>query len=456
MLTLKDGTRKHVYVYQPQGFDPKTLLPPSRRPQADELLWMVGTVINKTISITADHDARAPKDDFARLSSSILRKYIHHDHIAPLWKALMEHGVIETRPHRAGVRCRGYRLTDEWADRPIERHSIHDPFLVSRVQKRREWFKREQAERWLPIHGQLEAIQMECLGVNSVVMSAALDALPIRVRRCQQVLVDRINERRCRFHVCSTHRVSNGLTGVKRDLRQGTTIEGQPVGSIDMKSAQPRFLAWMLPNLCNSHPLKSPISPIVWKHKGLGWDGVLPSLPLTVSLPSSTMPSLDRDEVRRFVDLVCGCEGDFYNVLAGWWDYARPGFNVDRPLAKILFMQEWIAKRPGYRSSYRDRVASVFPTIDRFVSWFNQRSHGNLVRYLQRLEAWFVIERVGPLLVDHLPVVTLHDCLYGPIGSLSTIEAAFQQVADELRFPFPTERQDCSPCPGKPSPPTTF
>jgi hypothetical protein len=55
-----------------------------------------------------------------------------------------------------------------------------------------------------------------------------------------------------------------------------------------------------------------------------------------------------------------------------------------------------------------------------------------LIRRLQRLESWLVVETVAPRLVGRVPVVTLHDAIFSTRHCLATVEAAFNEVFAEI------------------------
>lgn len=62
----------------------------------------------------------------------------------------------------------------------------------------------------------------------------------------------------------------------------------------------------------------------------------------------------------------------------------------------------------------------------------NRHDHGELIRHLQRLESWLVIENVAPRLIGALPCITLHNAIYSTMQSLPAVEEAFAETFDEL------------------------
>ena len=66
------------------------------------------------------------------------------------------------------------------------------------------------------------------------------------------------------------------------------------------------------------------------------------------------------------------------------------------------------------------------------MRWINQRDHAELIRALQRLESWLVVENVAPRLVGRFPIVTLHDAIYARTGDLPAVVDAFGETFEEL------------------------
>lgn len=79
----------------------------------------------------------------------------------------------------------------------------------------------------------------------------------------------------------------------------------------------------------------------------------------------------------------------------------------------------------------------MFPEVFRFVRACNRDDHATLIRVLQRLESWLVIETVCARIVRRRPdlfVLNLHDAVYATPNELPQVVAAFEEVFDELGF----------------------
>jgi hypothetical protein len=99
-------------------------------------------------------------------------------------------------------------------------------------------------------------------------------------------------------------------------------------------------------------------------------------------------------------------------------------------------MRDVLAKKRPYPSPFEDVFQRAFPTVHRFARWINQEDHAELIRTLQRLESWLVIETVAPRLVGRFPIVTLHDAIYARTEDLPAVVDAFGETFEELGLPL--------------------
>ena len=121
------------------------------------------------------------------------------------------------------------------------------------------------------------------------------------------------------------------------------------------------------------------------------------------------------------------CGGSFYGLLA-----ERSA--VCRDDAKRRFLVDVLAKKGRYPSPVEDAFRAWFPNLWLFVNQINRDDHGTLIRALQRLESWLVVECVAPLLVGRIPIVTLHDAVYCRCEDLPALEAGFMEAFDRIGF----------------------
>ena len=216
----------------------------------------------------------------------------------------------------------------------------------------------------------------------------------------------------------STRRVFNSITGLKRELRSALRIDGEPLGSVDIRCAEPALLAIIL---TQNTPPSCGKTALTYKHGVPGGPGSLPSLPAPSLAP--LVPSLASPDVADFCGLAsAGCLYERLVLLSG----------LDRPTVKLSFLRDVLAKRGRYPSAVEDAFRADFPTVHRAIRHVNRDDHGELIRLLQRMEAWLVVETVSPRLVGHVPTITLHDAIYSTGDGLPAVETAFLETFEAI------------------------
>jgi hypothetical protein len=324
-------------------------------------------------------------------------------------RALEQGGAIETAPYCVGVRCKGYRLAKRFLGDRCVRVPVTDPRLLDRIERERECQDAEaQQGRWKPIHFLLNAEQRHLtIGGDADVILAELSD---QTRLCQDVLVSNLRRREFRFSVSTTGRVFNAITGLKRELRQSLRIGGEPLGSVDIRCAQPGLLALAISQRTPTNGLKKLGT---YKHTSL-------AAPI---LPSSLPCPLPAPDLTAFVGLATsGLLYETFVSLTG----------LDRDAVKLAFLRDVLAKRGRYPSAVEQAFLVEFPTVHQYIRSVNCRDHAELIRHLQRLESWLVIERVSPRLLGRVPCITLHDAIYSTRRNLPTVERAFGETFDEI------------------------
>ncbi len=224
----------------PASFQPLEFLrAPRLAMRCDDARWLVSTILRKTANRDTDIWG------CVRLHSSIMRRIMDKHAVGEIVDSLVAGGALETAPHCAGVKAKGYRLAQRYlGDRCIQIR-VPDPRLLDRIERERERRKAdEQRQRWKPIHYALAAEQRHVTIDEE--SEQILESLPPHTRLCQDVLVSDIRQRQHPFSVSSTGRVFNSITGLKRELRRALRIDGQHVGSVDIRCAQPALLAMLI------------------------------------------------------------------------------------------------------------------------------------------------------------------------------------------------------------------
>jgi hypothetical protein len=250
------------------------------------------------------------------------------------------------------------------------------------------------------------------------------------------------------FSVSSTGRVFNGLTGVKSSLRPFVRLADEQIGGVDVRCTQPALLAFLLENRITqtAQYTQSVATYILRGFAGLWGRGAVPGRE-DLSSGWDVLRSLDLgSDFFEFRELVF--TGEFYAALLDLCHQKGISLeNKNKPdeaelrRTKDLVLQEVLAKRGCYHHDFEKAFRERFPTTWGAVRQINHRHYATLIRILQRLESWVVIENVAPLLVDKIPIVTLHDAIYGRVRDLGTIDGAFHEVFGRLGMCLKTKRE---------------
>jgi hypothetical protein len=107
---------------------------------------------------------------------------------------------------------------------------------------------------------------------------------------------------------------------------------------------------------------------------------------------------------------------------------------LNRDSVKYRFLVDVLAKRGRYPSRVESAFRQLFPSVSRFIKSVNRDDHGALIRLLQRMESWLVIEQVAPRLVGQIRTLTLHDAIYSRLEHEAAIVGAFHDVFDRIGF----------------------
>jgi len=316
-----------------------------------------------------------------------------------------------------------------------------DP-VIARVRREWERMRGEQMGRWLPIHQELCRVQQALTILPQA--DAILDGLRDDTRLCQHVLVENIRRQDFTFTLSSTGRVFNAITGLKRELRKTLRLEGEAIGGVDICCTQPALLAVLMGGILSQNvptylqwTTGSPLT-------------LPPPVPLTsrvavpLGLPSSlNFAPLPGPDFGMFRSLVR--DGSLYDKLVSLCSGAGIVLAApERDSVKRAVLRDFLAKRGSYPCPFEDMFKTAFPSVHRFVRWVNRDDHATLIRLLQRFESWLVIENVAPRLVDHIPILTLHDAIYSRVRDIQVVQDAFAQTFRDLGFCLRVKAETCA------------
>lgn len=390
----------------PVTFRAADYLPTRLLTRADDAMWLITQIVHKTASRDLDEWG------MARLDSRVLARVMHRNTVSAVVEAL-ECGAIEVdHGYIAGTRCKGYRLAKRFLGVPSVRRRPQSPDFVERVEREAERMRTADSTWWLPVHSALAAEQDQ-LTILPDAACRILSDLPAEVAdRCrlsQSVLIDRLRRHDHHFTVSQlTGRVFNDISGLKRELRQAVRLDGEPLGHVDIRCAQPALLGlWLTGKI----PSNGPKCRETYKHT------------LPAPLPASALPAAPCPDVLTFA--CAAAAGTFYERLI-------EATGMDRDAVKLGFLRDVLAKKGRYPSVVEAAFRDAFPSVYRIIRSVNQRDHGDLIRLLQRAESWLVIEAVAPRLLGRVPVVTLHDAIFSRMRDVPVVLSAFRETFAKL------------------------
>lgn len=187
-----------------------------------------------------------------------------------------------------------------------------------------------------------------------------------------------------------TGRVFTNFVCLKRELRQFCKIDGEHLQSLDLKSAQPTFLAHQL----------------------------------LEQYPTS-------EDVKHFYEIVT--KDDIYDYLDKHYFFREyyEEFNMPTTLrdqSKVEFMR-WIFSDSRGSAGYSKVIKKEFPDVWRFVQDGKNRYRkmgSNYALELQKIEAKIFID--GPLGLFQEGVLSVHDSLYFKPGLKGLVEDALSEA----------------------------
>jgi hypothetical protein len=418
-------TLKSFRFQQPATFEPDEILSPNHCKHGDSARWFGHQVLQKEARGEVDEDG------YARLHSKILRRVMGDDY-ASLIKSMVSADWLEPpAPYSVGEWSKGYQLSDRCCEDHVRWVSATDPRLIYRIEREWERLRQERQVAHLPIHRDLEQIIRQHLTITPDA-AQIVAALEPNARLCQESLVADIRSRDIRLTVSRTGRCFTPFTGLGRTVRPSLRLDDEQIAGMDICCAQPSLLSYLL------NPTPFAVGNGTFSEDYLQLIESCP-FPLTGSDVGYFRDlALNGTLYETLIDL-CGAAGIELPNGEPLQQRRRRGHrgsppNNPRDAVKLLILRDVLAKRGNYFSAFESVFEKAFPTVLRFVRWVNQNSHCTLIRMLQQFESWLVIQNVAPRLVGRIPILTLHDAIYGRKSDLPVVEAAFDETFSDLGF----------------------
>ncbi len=403
----------------PECFSPEQL-PSGLGIHADEARYLLDIIGEK-------HRHHAiEKDGYVRLQTGQLNRVIDPRRFRRLRRALVQLGLIEVdETYAPGSRSIGYRLKRRCLDSHPQVVEVVNPIVRDKLSQLRAVLEKQQERLRRPIHDLLVRAQggLSLEGDPEPILSSACP----HARLTQSAIVEQIRSGDLPFSVGPTcGRVFNALSGLKRELRPLLRLDGKPVASVDLSCSQPALLALCILEYMDHRGRHT--------YAATGSRGGKGRKTYSYVVPCSLSVCDPPEDVVWFKRLVCEDGFDLYEHLA-----EKTGKSRDEVKQRVL--ADVFAPKRHYPSPVRDAFESDFPSVARYIATRNSRDHGTLIRELQRRESNLVIHTVVPRIIQRFPVVTLHDAVFCRWTDIAEVEAAFQEVFQEIGFSMRLKRE---------------
>lgn len=409
-LTTGTAANQSWNFLQPKSFHPYEWLPANLYHRYDEACCFVNILCRKLPTLEIG--------EFSRLYSPILRQLIDWRGW-PIIDALIASGCVECDNfYEPKTKSYGYRLSKRWLSDHPTLVAPTTARMRGRLDRAAEKFKQDQKACRLPIHDLLHDVQMNDLTIDWNLSEEILATLPEETLFSQRWIVDNIKHHRPFNKVCRMGRWHNGLSGMKRDLRQACFLDGETLWSVDLSCCQPALLAMFL----------------------LGKTPILSRVSVATYVGSLREAAVYGE--------MCA-DGTLYDEMASRSD------TLSRDDVKKRFIVDVFAPKPfeiagrlcDYPSEIRDIFASMFPSIWKFIQAvnFGKNKHGTLICELQRLEAWLMFQHIAPKALERCPILTVHDAVFCGASNVGIVHEAFEEAFREVGYRMRTKEEDWAP-----------
>lgn len=403
----------------PASEDPADCLPSRLRPKRDDdARYLVSLVMWKAAIGKTDQRGRVP------LKYDYLGKVMAEVDAKAVIDALLCAGVLHRDHYTVGTKSYAY-----WLDSRFD----HDSHVIKPVECRR--LKRalhrlsvareaELQQRRLPIHDDLEKMQLS-LSVDEDEYRDIASKIPVT---CGQAgLMGTLISGRYFFAIGQYLRVTNSITSLKRELRCSLRLDGQELGTVDIRNSQPALLAKTLEERRTGRKENR-------ERKRTGETSIYE--------PGNEVAKSHSENGRSKFTRLCQ-EGKFYCYIA-----EKTGLSRDYVKERVLtdFLAKAKANKHGdeYPSEVEDFIRDEFPDEYWEVRATNRDGweHANQIRELQIVESKLVIEGVAQTLRQRSPdlkFLTLHDAIFCPVDRIDEVQSAFDETFRQNGFPMATE-----------------
>lgn len=334
-----------------------------------------------TIGYLKNVDRRYVDNEYVPIHSNTMKSIISKGNYDFMVSNLKKWKVISaTNSYLPGSRSKGYKLLSHY-NSSFKKIPIDDKLIIKKLKQ----FKMRNHKEIEKLPSPYQYLSM----TNTWIDMDATNAMWYNEVKYLTEQVEKYNanlysifayeDNWYRFSVDTTgNRIHTNLTNLSSELRQYLSVDGQPLGQVDISNSQPLFFYLHIKNL-----------PFI--------------------------PDSEKDKYRTIVE-----SGKFYEYFMGKFNIP-PEKRQDvkhKILAAIFF--DWYRKK---ESRYIKVFKKDFPKIANYIKELRKKDYRQMARLLQRTESKFVIEGVVAKFMEYFGqdnefIATIHDSIVVKTGML--------------------------------------
>ena len=444
--------KKPICVYNPQMFDPDSILPNDLKDHCDSARWILHRIVwGKMMK-------KASEDGFVSLKYDYLTEIIPRKVLRPLLDVLIKDGAIECDNHFIrGYKSFGYRLSERYFKDQIVRVELCNKQTAEKIKvNRRAEYKKVRLDVHCHLRNQLKKLTIDLPYALSLIKGHHEFEM-VKIPAMQ------IAERDFDFKVCRYGRIHTDVTRCHSKMRNAMLLNGEPLVSVDIKNSQPLFLGLLIINY-RKHGNKL-LSCVSFKHcvnpyKGIDHIITKTITPFSSNINNTTSSHLSsrsittvnieedktqRQNIQQVTDnsicprqqliinkVLAPDEAHFITLCEQGRLYENLMEHAEIPVRtwakEVLF--EIMYGQNRTRSKNKTSFNEMFPSVAKVVRTLKRKDYCFLSRLLQNIESNFVINTVcRRLMSEHseIPLITIHDSILTTPAHAETVQDIFMQ-----------------------------
>ena len=403
-----------MFFYLPEGLD-LSFLPPLRRPAAEWFLHKL--FIQKT-------HRKLKKNDFIKMHSKILIRFMGAPHYVKIIKSLIKHGIIlKSANYVKGKHSYGYRLTDSFCCRKHHRLEVTNKPLMKKIIKRqteREYF-------WSDIHFWLKMNMKNHLTITSQSFKHKEDMLSVQ----------RIIDGDFFASVCQYGRFHTNITNLRKSLRNDLRLDGKKIVEMDISNSQPLMLFILAKDFISNKGKLSGINayPVSKQHQDSIVDNT-PPLCLHFCEEYNCIKN-NKEDANSLPDDLCLygtlCEtGRLYEHLMTLMEVNS---NKRNKFKKDCFKKIFYCRNEHQNNKWSKLFENEFPSVMQVIKELKKKDYRHAPQLMQRVESDFMIHRVCGRIKNEYPdmrIITIHDSILSAGANMAIIKKIMEEEFSKM------------------------